>query len=132
MYNLFLDDVRRPKEAFLYGEGKMLCEYSGVPNGCWEIVRNYDDFVKILNEKGLPRAISFDCDLAKEHVQHYMSESLITGVYEWENFQNKCGIHCAKYLKSILSDKDDVRIFIHSANELGRGIIKNILSQWIF
>lgn len=128
MYNLFLDDVRQPKEAFLYGESKMLCEYSGIPNGCWEIVRNYDDFVKILNVKGLPRVVSFDCDLVKEHVQHYMSESLITGVYECENFQNKCGIHCANYFKSLLKGDEDIKIYVHSANHVGRRIIKQLLS----
>lgn len=127
MYNLFLDDVRRPKEAFLYGECKMLCEYSGIPNGCWEIVRNYDDFVKILNDKGLPRVISFDCDLCEAHTIHYINETTQSGIYEWENFDVKCGIHCAKYFKSLLKGDEKIEIYVHSANHVGRRIIKQIL-----
>lgn len=128
MYNLFLDDVRQPKEAFLYGESKMLCEYSGIPNGCWEIVRNYDDFVKILNEKGLPKAVSFDCDLSEKHTIYYIKETAQTEIYEWENFDVKCGIHCANYFKSLLKGDEDIKIYVHSANHVGRRIIKQLLS----
>jgi hypothetical protein len=128
MYNLFLDDVRTPKEAFLYGEGKMLCEYSDIPNGCWEIARNYEDFAKILKEKGLPRAVSFDCDLCKDHMVHYMKETTRSEIYEWENFNTKCGIHCAYYFKSLLTGDEDIKIYVHTANHVGRRIIKQILS----
>lgn len=128
-YAIFLDDVRRPKEAFLYGESKMLCEYSGIPNGCWEIVRNYDDFVKILDEKGLPRAISFDCDLCEAHTIYYINETTRSDIYEWENFEIKCGIHCANYFKSLLKGDEDIKIYIHTANHVGRRIIKEILSH---
>ena len=46
---LYLDDVRIPQT-----EG-------------WEIVRNYDDFVKWIEENGLPDIVSFDHDLAEVH-----------------------------------------------------------------
>lgn len=128
MYNLFLDDVRNPKEAFLYGESKMLCEYSGIPNDSWKIVRNYDEFVNILKEKGIPRAISFDVDLCRQHTVYYMKETTQTDIYEWENFDVKCGIHCANYFKSLLKGGEDVKIYIHTANHVGRKIIKQILS----
>jgi|LakMenEpi03Aug12_release.lakeMendotaPanAssembly.Ray.scaffolds.fasta_scaffold65373_4 hypothetical protein len=128
MYNLFLDDIRTPKEAFLYREGKTLCGYSDIPNGCWEIVRNYEDFVKILNEKGLPRAVSFDCDLCEDHMVHYMKETTRSEIYEWENFDTKCGIHCANYLKSLLKGGENIKIYVHTANQVGRQIIKQILS----
>lgn len=131
-YNLFLDDVRHPKDAFLYGETKMLCDHSDVNPWLWVVVRNYDDFVKEIGEKGIPDKVSFDCDLSMEHMKHYMTETRYSGVYEWENFRNKCGIHCAKHLKEMLIDKQaTTKVYIHSANEVGRGIIGKIMEEYL-
>jgi hypothetical protein len=132
IYNLFIDDVRLPKDAFLYGETKMLCDHSGINPWLWVVVRNYDDFVKTIEEKGIPDNISFDCDLSMEHMKHYMNHTRVSGVYEWENFKNKCGIHCANYLKRLLSDSNlKPKVYIHSANEVGRRIIKEILKDYV-
>lgn len=60
-YNLFLDDVRIPKEAFGYMH---LPIYISVD---WIVVRNYNDFVKQIKENGIPHTISFDHDLAEIH-----------------------------------------------------------------
>lgn len=131
-YNLFIDDVRKPAEAFLYGETKMLCDHSGINPWSWVIVRNYEDFVKTIKEKGIPEVVSFDCDLHMEHMKHYVKDSQHTGVYEWENFKNKCGIHCAKYLKDLLVREDKTtKVYIHSANEVGRRIIKEIMIDYL-
>ena len=125
-YFLFLDDQRDPKDAFCHDENAMLADLSGIPNGSWLVVRSYDEFKRAIDERGIPLAVSFDCDLAEEHVSHYMRNHG-TGIYEWENFHTKCGVHCARYLKNALHSKE-IRVFVHSANSIGRVIIKGIFS----
>jgi len=125
-YFLFLDDQRDPKDAFCHDENALLAELSRIPNGSWLVVRSYDEFKQVIDARGIPLAVSLDCDLAEEHVSHYMRNSG-TGVYEWENFQTKCGVHCARHLKNALQGKD-IRVFVHSANKIGRAIIKRIFA----
>jgi hypothetical protein len=131
-YLLFLDDIRQPKDAFLYDDhGVMLLKKTDTSNGNWEIVRNYDDFVKIIEERGLPAVVSFDNDLVMEHMRYYINFLKNPGYYEWENFQTKCGIHCAKYLKDKLSPNDNIKVYVHSANEEGRWIIRDIMKDFL-
>lgn len=58
-YNLFLDDFRVPMDVLRY-----MPKYQYYVDKEWDIVRNYDEFVKIVTEKGIPQAVSFDHDLA--------------------------------------------------------------------
>lgn len=131
MYNIFLDDIRFPKDAFLQKELAYLTEYSKIPESEWVIVRNYDDFVKTIEERGIPRAVSFDNDLCMEHMRYYVNFLKNPGYYEWENFQTKCGIHCAKYLKDKLTPDSDIKVYVHSANLEGSAIIREIMSQYL-
>jgi hypothetical protein len=48
MKKLYLDDIRTPKTKG------------------WDIVRSYDEFVKWIEENGLPDKLSFDHDLGEE------------------------------------------------------------------
>ena len=131
-YLLFLDDQRQPKEAFLYNDGGvMLLDKTKTSNGNWEIVRNYNDFVKTVEERGIPSVVSFDCDLTEEHMKYYINFLKNPCYYEWENFQTKCGIHCAKYLKDKLSPDSDIKVYVHSANEEGRQIIRDIMKDFL-
>jgi hypothetical protein len=52
MYNLFLDDCRTPNMVY-YDLTK------------WIIVRNFNDFKKIIKNKGIPNIISLDHDLGE-------------------------------------------------------------------
>ncbi len=61
-YNLFLDDFRMPADVVLY---MPKCAY--YTDREWVIVRSYDEFVKTIEEMGIPQAVSFDHDLADEH-----------------------------------------------------------------
>lgn len=130
-YNIFLDDLRFPKDAFLQKELAYLTEYSKIPENEWVIVRNYEDFVKTIEERGIPNAVSFDNDLCMEHMKYYVNFLKNPGYYEWENFQTKCGIHCAKYLKDKLTSDDNIKVYVHSANEEGRRIIREILEEYL-
>lgn len=131
-YNLFLDDQRNPKDAFCYDEMKKLETLSGVPNGCWEIVRSLDEFVHAVNTKGVPSKVSFDTDLHFEHMRHFMGETQVSGIYEWQNFKHGCGIHCAAYLKSKLTKDTNIKVYVHSANPAGRKIIKELMKDFLY
>ena len=59
---LFLDDLRNPKDVI----------WVNLPEVEWTVVRNYDDFVNTIIDKGVPTRISFDHDLADEHYRESM------------------------------------------------------------
>lgn len=120
-----------PKDAFLLKELKYLRDYSGISDNDWKIVRNYEEFVEAIKENGIPDAVSFDCDLHLEHSKHYIKDTIKTGIYEWQNFKNKCGIHCANYLKTLINKDFDVKVYVHSANEIGGVEIRKILKEYL-
>jgi len=100
MYNLFLDDVRNAN-LFL-GDIRT-----------WETVRNYNQFVKIIQERGLPSFISFDHDLDEEYV-------------------NKTGFDCAKWLiEYCMKTSQPLPDFqVHSMNPVGKLNIQNVLNSY--
>ena len=121
VYNLFLDDVRNPEDAFWYMH---LPIYNQLK---WEVVRSYDEFVKIIEEKGLPMTLSIDHDLADFHYKTMNHGDTIN----YDNLTEKTGYDCAKWLVDYCVDnkltlpKD---IYIHSMNPVGR---KNIQMLFI-
>lgn len=138
-YNLFLDDLRKPEHAYIYpkrnGAGviiktQSLRHVSGVENDDWVVVRNYEDFVKTIEEKGLPDVVSFDHDLHEEHIKHYYSVTEKTGVIEYGNLKYKTGKHCAEYLVQRCKEQQPQNlpeVFIHSANKWGTEEIRKTL-----
>jgi len=125
-YNLFLDDVRMPKDAF---------DYMGLPiynTVEWSIVRNYYAFVQIIQGKGIPDIISFDHDLADEHYDPQIVEG---EPYEkiYDMFDEKTGYHCAKWLLDYCIDNNEklpAEIFIHSMNPAGSMNIKSLFDTY--
>lgn len=126
-YNLFLDDTRDPKDAYLYDEKKSLFEETFTVN--WIVVRNYESFVKVIRDMGLPQVVSFDHDLHFEHVRHYAEQTLLTGCIDYEIFNNKTGKHCADFLVQYAREKGQPlpTCYVHSANDHGRKNIKRAL-----
>lgn len=97
---LFLDDERMPIKVTW-----PVVEFNGgmveLPTTCWTVVRNYDEFVKHIQENGVPDWVTFDHDLATE----------------------KTGYHCARYLIEYCIDNKfplPERIFFHTMNPIGR------------
>lgn len=136
-YNLFLDDIRFPKDARVHPirgkiiTGYSLSEISGIPNDNWFIVRSYDEFVKCIERHGIPNAVSFDHDLHDEHMQHYFDVTTKTGKIEYERFQNKTGKHCAEFLVDKIKNLGqdiNIKMFVHSANIWGVEEIRKTLS----
>lgn len=130
---LWLDDFRNPYENV---ENK-------VPTGEWTIiwVKNYKEFITIIQLYGLPDAVSFDHDLADEHYtpQEYWNDYVASKQYQDEvskNYQEKTGFDCAKWLVEYCMDNNCnfPEWYIHSANPVGadniRILIKNFHKHW--
>jgi len=57
-YNLFLDDMREPKDCRVYPGDKSVYDTEE-----WVIVRNVEQFKTALRERGVPKLVSFDYQL---------------------------------------------------------------------
>lgn len=113
---LFLDDIRYPIEAYRYTKQDIFLRRD------WHIVRNYEQFVNRIREKGLPEMISFDHDLADEH---YWKQ-------DTSEFVEKTGYDCAKWLIEYCMDNDvDLpKFYCHSMNPVGKENIERLLKNF--
>ncbi|KRD10073.1 hypothetical protein ASE21_10140 [Flavobacterium sp. Root901] len=104
-YKLFLDDIRDVNMV-----------YKKLTNDNFVIVRNFNDFKKVILEKGLPELISFDNDL---------------GLDENDNVAED-GYACAKWLvyESGL-DLRNLKFNVHSANPVASQQIQSLLDNYI-
>lgn len=119
-YNLFLDDIRRPEDAFNY---MSLPVFNLVE---WIIVRNYYAFITLIEKKGVPEIIAFDHDLADEHYKQQDFD------YDKEDYE-KTGYHCAKWLIDYCIDNNKElpkEIIIHSMNPYGSRNIKSLFDTY--
>jgi hypothetical protein len=90
---LYLDDVRIPLDD------------------SWYVVKNFDEFVKYIQEYGMPYEISFDHDL----------EDFIED-------EERTGMTCAKWL--VDNDLVPDKFYVHSANYAGSQNILGLLNNW--
>ncbi len=113
MYKLFLDDIRNPKEI----------NWVKLPDGPWVIVRNYNEFVKCIMDKGLPEFVAFDHDLSDEHYGVDPNKS---------EFIEKTGYHCAKWLIDYCIDNNKLfpNYVVHSMNPIGKMNIMSIVENF--
>ena len=114
-YQIYLDDVRTPQT-----DG-------------WEIVRSYDDFVKWIQENGLPDEVSFDHDLADEHyVQSINSSDGNTSYYDYNTIKEKTGYECCKYLVNECMKRGikHPEFAVHSMNPVGARNIMDYVEQY--
>lgn len=117
MYNIYLDDYRQPIDSFDYSNNQLYLLN-------WVIVRNYDEFVKTIEEKGIPEMMSLDHDLANEH---YKSQQ------EYSEYEEKTGYHCAKwFIDYCIDNKKELpaTILIHSMNPAGSQNIKSLFDTY--
>lgn len=114
-YKLFLDDIRSPQDVLNYINNKIYKKTD------WIVVRSYNTFVYIINQKGLPDVVSFDHDLADIHYRHQSD-------IPYEDMEEKTGYHCAKWMINYCLDNNlnlPKKILIHSMNIVGS---QNIIS----
>lgn len=140
-YNLFLDDVRDPKDAFLYFSSKVspngltlgsmasLEKASGISDDDWVVVRSHDEFCQAINERGIPSSVSFDHDLNFSHMRHYFEVSRNGGDKLDYSQIKETGYHCALFLKEKLDKTGKTSlIYCHSANHIGRENIREVFT----
>lgn len=113
---LFLDDIRYPVEVYHYTKQDIYLRKD------WQIVRNYEQFVNRILEKGLPKMISFDHDLADEH---YLKP-------DFQGHVEKTGYDCAKWLIEYCLDHDEdlPKFYCHSMNPVGKDNILYLLENF--
>jgi len=121
MKALYLDDVRTPVQDL-------------PEHGPWHIVRNYDQFVAWIQLHGVPEYVSFDHDLADEHMKDwYNNQARGIPTINYQEFKEKTGVDCLMFLVD-KAQADESRgqkprfpkhINVHSANPIGA---KNIAS----
>lgn len=133
MILLWLDDYRNP---FLDVEGKVLYALEYLPCSSIHWVRNYDEFVAWIEKYGLPASISFDHDLADEHYtpqEHWYSDEKVREWMEAQEWVEKTGYDCAKYLVEYCMDNKKILPFYscHSANPVGKKNILSLLNNYV-
>ncbi len=127
-YYLFLDDVREPHQV----------TWVDIPLFGWTIVRTYNEFVEIIRKQGLPKFVSFDHDLAFEHLplsggSLYMGDPRAeTYKMPYDSFKEKTGYHAAQFLIDYCLDKNlSLPEFqVHSMNPVGKQNILLLLNHF--
>lgn len=143
MYNLFLDDIREPyldpikyrfdmgSEIFDFVSAYHYTNYEPFKNEKWIVVRNYDEFVKTVEELGVPNKVAFDHDLGDEHYPiNKLNKN--TKIIKYENFVEKTGYDCAKWLCDYCQDHNEKfpEYYIHSWNKVGAKNIESYIENY--
>lgn len=133
-YNLFLDDCRLPVHCKDYMIPRIgMKSYIYKDNKNWIVANKYSEFVRIINEKGIPNMVSFDHDLADEH---YAPENRWKDYNVWAKeieFKEKTGLDCAKFLVDVCIETKQLfpEFYIHSMNPIGGENINNYIKNYI-
>jgi len=124
MYNLFLDDDRSRSPAKVSGwmPEKVMPLYHDY---IWYRVYNYEEFVKAIEEKGLPAMVSFDHDLAHEH---YVTEG-----EPYDEYKEKTGYHAMQWMIDYIIEHSSKppKVLVHSLNPVGRDNIANLFDNFL-
>lgn len=116
---LYLDDQRTPTET--------LPDYHP-----WNVVRNYDEFEEWIVRNGVPDLVSFDHDLAEEHIDDYFRQFQQQGFQnpDYTNYKEKTGLDCANFLVEYCQKMDVPlkRCCVHSANPVGAKNIQSFIN----
>lgn len=146
MYNLFLDDLREPyinpkykdiinKQSdddfnlYNFASAYSYSKYEPFKNEEWIIARNYNEFVKIILEKGLSKRVAFDHDLGDEHYPGSEYQKSNKNNINYDNFVEKTGYDCAIWLCNYCMNNElkFPDYYVHSWNKVGaENIIKYV------
>jgi len=114
---IYLDDVRTPVDS------------------TWEVIRNYDDFVKIINLNGLENieVISLDHDLGESAMIEYYTNVKNNFELDYNNIVEKTGYDCCKFLVSTSMTKNIPlpQIYVHSANPIGSSNMMGYINNYL-
>ena len=133
-YNLFIDDERYPVNRGAIGNQSSAYDLIGDKRYFlldWVIVRNFGDFVKTIEDQGVPELISFDHDLKDFHYYHYSTYTIYTGKIDYTVVEGT-GYECAKWLINYLMDNnlDTPEIMILTQNTVGAKNIRMLFNDY--
>jgi hypothetical protein len=116
---VYLDDLRTPTDVIPGYEP-------------WFVVRNYNEFVEWIESNGMPDFISFDHDLADEHVHDFFKQKLEQGYQNpsYDEYTEKTGLDCAKWLVDYCQN-NHIPICgcsVHSHNPVGARNIHSLIN----
>lgn len=122
-YNLFLDDVRDPKNV----------TWVKLPECSWVVVKNYKSFRETIWNMGIPKFISYDHDLSYEHYDKYHNVDEQGQLeIDYKKFEEKTGYDCCKFLVNECT-KLGVKhppYLVHSMNSVGKQNIINYVETF--
>lgn len=123
--NIFLDDERKPTDV----------TWQKLPDVCWQIIRNFDDFVNFVKKNGPPENVSFDHDLAEAHYPYQNAEAGMwfqLGIIPYDRLDGKTGYDAAKWLCDYCQEKNVKfpNYTVHSMNPIGAENIKCYIENW--
>lgn len=124
MYKLFLDDMRDPWDCASYMHTRIGAKNPIYLEPDWIIARSYNQFVKTVEEQGIPTTVSFDHDLGDEFRFKTDKKIIIPpeeAEIDYDAYEEKTGYHCAEWLINHCIEKGAQlpEVFIHSANPAG-------------
>ena len=127
-WNLFLDDIRNPEDAYSY------TKFDKFKTDQWHVARNYEQFVTKIRLHGLPVFISFDHDLADEHLTPKELWSDYDKSKEWQSgqeYKEMTGLDCAKWLVEfcLTHGFELPEFYVHSMNPVGKDNILKLLQN---
>jgi hypothetical protein len=114
-HNIYLDDVRTPKEKG------------------WTVVRDYDQFVSTVMYLGLENidSISLDHDLGDSAMKEWHTNVAKNYTLNYDNIIEKTGMDCAKWLVNQWMDGQPVvEVYTHSANAIGSANIMGYINNY--
>lgn len=117
-YNLFLDDERLPHNV----------TWVELPDSQhYSVVRNYNEFVDLIETRGIPKFVSYDHDLADAHYTHIVQDIMNRENIPYDSYKEKTGYDCAKWLVDYCMKKGVKHppYLVHSMNPIGK---QNIIS----
>jgi hypothetical protein len=131
-YRIYLDDVRTPIDKD------------------WIVVRDYDEFVKKVNEIGIPNieTVSLDHDLGDTPMKEYFDNVSPNYTLDYNNIHEKTGYDAIKFLVSLFYNTNEERfnmsrserkkhqfvfpnVYVHSANPIGSGNITGFCNNFL-
>ena len=122
---LWLDDIRDPMTQDWLVFSPIERPFKTV----W--VKSYNEFTDWITDNGLPDGICFDHDLADEH--YAPREHWDTDWDDHQNFKEKTGMDCAKWLVDYCMDNNlNLPLYnIQSANPVGKENINQYLQNFL-
>ena len=121
-YNLFLDDFRVPRDAY------MVCRDPRYNTLEWVPAINYDEFVALIETKGVPDLVAFDHDLADEH---YDKCQKFPADIKYDELKEKTCCHAARFLVEHCLEKDvDIPDYLIHTQNYGGGLnIRSVMES---